>query len=82
MDILSARRQYNQFNNFISVLLYYKYIIYKSPNKPNQYILLTMSPSTNTRSVPTPPIKKIAIVTPTPPITPYPKISELEDTIK
>ena len=41
------------------VLLYYKLIIYKSPNKPlslrallnpNQSLFLVMSPSTNTRS--------------------------------
>ena len=41
-----------------------------------------MSPSTNTRSVPTPPTETIDIVPPIPPITDYITRSDLYDTIK
>ena len=70
VDLLSTRRQDNQVNNFTSVLLSYKSIIYKSPNKPNQSIYLTMSPSKNTWSVPTVSNVTLAIVTPIPPTSP------------
>ena len=69
--LLYARIQDHQFNNFIGVLLYYKFIIYKSTIKPNQYIFLTMSPCTNTRSSPTSSIETLANVLPSHPNSPY-----------
>ena len=50
MVILSASRQYHQFNTITSSILSYKSTIYKSHNNPNQYIFLTIYPSVNTRS--------------------------------
>ena len=46
----SARRQDHQFNTLTSALLSFKLVIYKSHNKPNQSIFLTVSPYRNTRS--------------------------------
>ena len=54
--ILSARRKY-----FTIVLLYYKSIIYKPTNNPNQSIFLTMYPFTNTVSGPTASIETLDI---------------------
>ena len=71
MVILSAMREYCQLNTLTSDLLYYKYIIYKSPNKPNQDILLTMSPYKNTRSGYTASNETLDIVPPTSPTSPY-----------
>ena len=48
--LLYARRQDHQFITLTIALLPYKSIIHKSHNKPNQYILLTMSSSRNTQS--------------------------------
>ena len=79
---LSTRIQYHQFNNFRSALLSYKLIIYKSNKKPNQYIFLTISPSTNTRSGPKCLFETSAVVPITPPTTPYQTISDLDNTIK
>ena len=80
--ILSARRQYHKFNTFTIVLLSYKFIIYKSPNKTNQYIFLTMSSPTNTQSVPTSSDEIIAIfphIPPTSPTSLYLKQSDLDN---
>ena len=67
MVLLSARRKYYQFKIFTSVLLSYKSIIYKSPNNPNQHILLKTSPSTNTQPVPSASIETLAISPTIPP---------------
>ena len=65
--LLSARIQDHQLNVFTSVILSYKSIIYKSLNKPNQSIFLTMSLSPNTRNIPPASIKTIYIAPPMPP---------------
>ena len=82
MDLLSTRRQDYQFNTFTNLLLSYKSIIYKSPDKPNQYIFLTRHPSTNTRSGLKARIETIDIFPTNLPITTYLSISDLDDTIK
>ena len=49
-------------------------MIYKSTNNPKQYLILTMSPSPNTRSGPTASNKTLAIsplIPPTSPTSPY-----------
>ena len=79
MVLLSARIQDNQFNTFTSALIYDNSIIYKSSNKPNQSIFLTMSPSTNTRSGSTASKEKLDIVHPTSPTSTYLSKSNLKN---
>ena len=79
MFLLSARRQYYQFNNLMSALLSYKLIVYKSPKKLNQSILLTMSPSTNTRSRSTYSREILYIVPPNSTTSPYLSKSDLDN---
>ena len=59
------------FNTYTSDILSYKSIIYKSPNNTNQYIFLTMSPSTNTQFVSTATKETLAILPPKSPTSPY-----------
>ena len=69
--LLPVRIQYHQFMTFMSSLLSYKYIIYRSPNKPKQYKLLTIYPSTNTRSGSTAYKETLDNFPPTSPTSPY-----------
>ena len=77
--LLFARRKCYQFNTITNALLYYKYIIYKSPNKLNQYISLTMSTSTSIRSGSTSSKETLYIVHPDSTNSPYLSKSDLEN---
>ena len=77
MVILTARIQDSEFNTFASSLLTYKFIIYRSPNNPNQSKFLIISPSTNTHSGYTVSKETLSIFHPTSPTSPYLTKSDL-----
>ena len=74
--------QDHEFNTLISGLISYNYIIYKSTNKPNRHIFLTVFTYMNTQSGLTYSNKTLSIVPPISPTSttlPYPTKSDFDN---